>query len=109
MASINFNVVKPRYFSRTASGADISMALIWLITAVRCLTAERRAMCRARNPVVASSLGVARPSPANTVRAALYASSGSDFPLSRRVDLTALVTSTTSIPAAVKARVNPAP
>ena len=70
-ASINFNTVRPRYFSRTTSGADTSMALIWLITAVRCLTAERRARCSARNPAVASSFGAASPSPANAVRAAL--------------------------------------
>ncbi|MFN8100835.1 MAG: hypothetical protein U0Q20_04450 [Mycobacterium sp.] len=69
IASINFNG-RPRYL-RTASGADISMALIWLITAVRCLTAERRAMCSARKPAVASSFGMASPWPANTLRAAL--------------------------------------
>lgn len=47
------------------------MALIWLITAVRCLTAERRAMCQALSSAVASSLGVAGLSPASAVRVAL--------------------------------------
>jgi hypothetical protein len=59
-----------RYFSRTGTGAVISMCWIWFTATVRALTAERRALFSARNASIDSSFTAAAARSDSTARAA---------------------------------------
>lgn len=97
--------------SRTSCGALASKARSWLIACVRAFTALRRATLIIRRASHAPDciFGMALLLPDRTVRAAFSASSGSDFPLRRRVERSGRLTSTTSTPFLMRKRVNAAP
>ena len=56
-ASVRVGPLRRPYVARMASGALMRMSPIWFSAAVRALTAERAALCRARMPATVSSLG----------------------------------------------------
>src|SRR5680860_434580 len=59
-----------RYFSRIGAGAVTRSWWSWFIAAVRALTADRRATCRARRASICSVLGALVARPDNTAWAA---------------------------------------
>ena len=87
------------------------MALIWLMVAVRSLTADDLVVRNTRRDSTSPSapFGAAVARPESTASAAEYASKVSVLPRLRRSNLLGRLTSRTVIPAAVISRVTAAP